>query len=159
MYFQKSGNDLILKTAGSTSTEGITLTNWYGAVANHSVLNLQVVVQASADFNAASANPTLNKKVAEFDFGALVNQFDAALAANPALTTWALTNSLASFHLSGSDTGAMGGDLAYQYGMFGNLANVGMVGAQNVLADAQFGSGVQSLQALPTMQSGVARLS
>ena len=97
--------------------------------------------------------------MAEFNFGALANQFDAAQAANPALTTWALANALASFHLSGSDSAAVGGDLAYQYGVFGNLANVGTLGAQNVLGDAQFGSGVQALQTLPNMQNGIARLS
>ena len=159
LYFQKSGSNLILKTAGSASTEGLTFANWYTATANHSVLNLQVVVQASTDFNAASTDPTRNKKVAEFNFAALANQFDSALAATPALTPWALTNALASFHLSGSDSGAVGGELAYQYGLSGNLANVGTLGAQNVLGDVQFGSAIQSLQTLPNMQNGIARLS
>ena len=118
-----------------------------------------MIEEASADFDANSPDPLLNKKVAEFNFSGLVNQFDAALVANPTLTTWALTNALASFHLSGSDSGALGGDLAYQYGRFGNLANVGTIGAQNVLADAQFGSGIQAFQTLAGLGEGITKLS
>ena len=45
LYFQKSGSNLILKTAGSASSEGLTFANWYTATANHSVLNLQVAAK------------------------------------------------------------------------------------------------------------------
>ena len=159
LFFQKSGNNLMLKTAGSAASEGLTFANWYSSPATHSMLNLQMVAEASADFDASSANPLRNKKVAEFNFAALANQFDAARAATPGLSAWALSNGLAAFHLSGSDSAALGGDLAYQYGLYGSLANAGTLGAQNVLGDAQFGSGVQALQALPSLQEGIARLS
>ena len=159
LFFQKSGNNLILKTAGSAASESLTFANWYASTTTHSMLNLQIVAEASADFDASSANPLRNKKVAEFNFGALANQFDAARAATPGLSAWALSNGLAAFHLSGSDSAALGGDLAYQYGLYGSLANVGTLGAQNVLGDAQFGSGLQALQAQPNLQAGIARLS
>ena len=58
-----------------------------------------------------------------------------------------------------SDTAALGGDLAYQYGRYGSLANVGLVGAQNVLGNAQFGVQAQTLQPLAGLQEGVVRLS
>jgi hypothetical protein len=75
------------------------------------------------------------------------------------LTSWALTNALLSFHLGGSDTAALGGDLAYQHGRFGNLANVGTVGAQNVLAGSGFGSATQTFQPLASLQDGLVKLS
>ena len=159
LFFQKSGNNLVLKTAGAAASEGLTFTNWYAAAANRSVLNLQMIVEASAEFDAGSTDPLRNKKVAEFNFDGLVNAFDAARAANPALTTWALTDALVSFHLGGSDTAALGGDLAYQQGRFGNLANVGTVGAQNVLAGSGFGSATQTFQPLSSLQEGLVRLS
>jgi hypothetical protein len=158
LFFQKSGNNLILKTAGSAGTEQLTFTNWYAASANRSVLNLQMVIEASADFDAGSADPLRNRKVAQFNFDGLVAQFDAALAADPGLTSWALSNALTAFHLGGSDTEALGGDLGYRYGLQGNLTAVGTVGAQSVLAGAQFGTGVQTLQSLPALQEGVTRL-
>jgi hypothetical protein len=40
----------------------------------------------------------------------------ALLAASPGLTSWAVTNALLQFHLSGADDAALGGDLAYWYG-------------------------------------------
>jgi Ca2+-binding RTX toxin-like protein len=159
LFFEKSGNNLVMKTAGAASTEGITFTNWYAASANRSVLNMQMIVEASADFDAGSADALRNKKVAEFNFDGLVGAFDAARAANPALTSWALTDALVSFHLGGSDTAALGGDLAYQQGRFGNLANVGTVGAQNVLGGSGFGSATQTFQPLSSLQEGLARLS
>lgn len=69
------------------------------------------------------------------------------------------SHALTSFHLGGSDTDALGGDLAYRYGLQNNLAAVGTVGAQNVLAGSQFGTATQAFQALPVLQDGVTRLS
>lgn len=45
-----------------------------------------------------------------------------------------------SFHLTGSDSAALGGDLAYQYGKNGTLAGIGLTSAQGVIGDANFGS-------------------
>jgi Ca2+-binding RTX toxin-like protein len=159
LFFEKVGNNLVLKTAGSASGEGISFTDWYAAPANRSVIVLQMVVEASADFDAGSADPLRNKKLTAFNFDNLVTEFDAARAANPSLTTWALADALVSFHLGGSDTSALGGDLCYQYGRSGNLANVGTVGAQNVLASSQFATSAQTFQSLASLQEGITRLS
>ena len=50
------------------------------------------------------------------------------------------------FHLGGSDSAAIGGDLAFQYGATGNLAGVSLAAAQQVLTDPQFGMTSQSLR-------------
>ena len=113
----KSGNDLILATGNS---DQITLQNWYSGTTNHSVANLQLVLDAGT-YNASSSDPLLNQQVQDFDFAALAQAFDQALAANPTLTAWSLTDSLLSAHLAGSDTAALGGDLAYQYNLNGTL--------------------------------------
>ena len=139
MTFTRNTNNLVLNLGGSS--ENVTLTNWYAsAPANKSVLNLQVIAQAMADFNAGSADPLLNKKVANFDFLGLASAFDAAGA--PA--NWALTNALLAEHLSGSDTEALGGDLAYRYGLSGWLANVGFDPAVSILPNAFFGTAAQA---------------
>jgi Ca2+-binding RTX toxin-like protein len=159
LFFQKSGNNLVLKSAGAASAEGITFTDWYAAAANRSVLNMQIVVEASADFDAGSADPLRNRKVAEFNFDGLVAAFDAARAANPTLTSWALTNALTQFQLAGSDTAALGGDLAYYYGLNGTLAGVGFNKAQDVLTGTGFGTQAQTLRPLASLQDGVTPLS
>ncbi|MCE3603224.1 hypothetical protein LXA47_06335 [Massilia sp. P8910] len=47
----------------------------------------------------------------------------------------------------GSDTAALGGDLATQYAKDGNLAALSMMPAGAVLSSAQFGTASQTLQA------------
>lgn len=155
LSLSKSGNNLILNTG---SSESITLTNWYSSTSNHSVANLQVIIEASTDFNASSTNTLNNKKVERFNFDGLVTKFDQARVANPALTSWALSQALLQFHLGGSDTAAIGGDLTYQYGKTNNLTMIGSTGAQNVMNNAQFGSGQQAFQSVAGLQEGVIKL-
>jgi Ca2+-binding RTX toxin-like protein len=156
LLFQKSGNDLILKVGAS---DQITLTGYYASTSNRSVNKLQVVLEGSADYNAGSSNAMYNKKIETFNFDGLVSAFDAARAANPSLTTWALSGSLAAQYLSGSDTAAMGGDLAYRYGRFGNLSDVSFTPAAGILGASTFGTSAQTLQAVGSLQGGTQRLS
>lgn len=143
LLFKKSGNDLILVTGAS---EQMTIKDWYLSTANHNIANLQIVIEGTADYNAASASVINNKKIEQFNFDGLVTKFDQARVANPALTSWALSSSLLSFYLAGSDTAAIGGDLAYQYAKNGNLSTFSMMPAQTLLANAQFGAANQALQ-------------
>jgi hypothetical protein len=101
----------------------------------------------------------LDNKVEEFNFQGLVGAFDAALAANPTLSSWALTNALTQFQLAGSDTAALGGDLAYYYGLNGTLAGIGFGKAQDVVTSTQFGAQAQALRPLASLQDGVTPLS
>ena len=117
-----------------------------------------MIEEAAADFNATSTDPLRNKKIEQFNFAGLATRFDQALAANPGLTSWALTSALTEFHLSGSDTAALGGDLAYQYGKSGTLAGIGLTAAQGILANAQFGSASQALLTPAGLQEGLVKL-
>ncbi len=155
LTFQKSGNALVLNVS---ATDRITFANWYSGSANRNVLNLQVVAEAMAGFNPTGGNALLDNKVEEFNFQGLVNAFDAARAANPSLTSWALINGLAQFQLAGSDTAALGGDLAYQYGLNGTLAGIGFDKAQDVVTGAGFGTQAQTLRPLASLQDGVTPL-
>jgi hypothetical protein len=156
MRFAKSGSNLLLKLGG---TDQITLKDWYLGTTNKSVLTLQVVAEAMVGFNPGSSDPLINKKVTQLDFQGLTTAFDQALAQSPGLTDWALTNAIAGFQLSGSDTQALGGDLAYWYGKNGNFANLGYQPSQDTLSAANFGSGQQVLQPNTALQVGAVRLS
>ena len=87
-----------------------------------------------------------------------MGSFDSALAANPTLTSWSLTNALLTYHIGESDTAALGGDLAYQYGKSGTLAGINLVAAQTVINDAQFGTTAQTLHPLAGLQGGAVTL-
>jgi Ca2+-binding RTX toxin-like protein len=154
LTLSKSGANLIL---GTGNGDQITLQNWYTGTTNHSVANLQLVLDATT-YNAGSADVLLNQQVQSFDFALLAQNFDAALLATPTLSAWSLSNALLTAHLSGSNTAALGGDLAYQYNLNGSLAGVGLAAAQTELANAGFGTTAQTLQPLATLQTGTARL-
>ena len=107
---------------------------------------------------AGSGTP-LDHKVETLDkFGDLVRAFDTARSRNPGLSQWALTNGLASFQLRGSNTEALGGDLAYNYGTAGALAGIALNAAQDVLVSGQFGKQAQSLHQASSLQEGLVKL-
>nr|WP_207855820.1 calcium-binding protein [Sulfurisoma sediminicola] len=155
LALSRSGNDLVLDTGNDQS---ITLKDWYAEGTARTAINLQLIAEAMASFDASSADPLFNARVQAFDFDMLVGQFDAAWAANNAIDHWSVMDSLLQAHLASSNDGALGGDLAYQYGINGDLANVGMSGARNVLEGSQYGVGIQAFQSLSGLQEGVVRL-
>jgi len=156
LTFSKSTNDLVLKVG---TTDQITFKDWYAATPSKPVTRLQVMAEAMAGFAQGGSNPLLDQKVENFNFTSLVGAFDAARAANSSLTSWALTNALTNFQLAGSDTAAMGGDLAYQYGKNGTLAGIGVTPALSTLSDTNLGTNPQALNSLASLQTGTVRLS
>lgn len=135
----KTANDLIVKMG---TTDQITMKDWYLGTTNKSVVNLQVIAEALTGFALGGADTLRNNKVESFNFANLVAAYDAA----GATANWQLTDARLTTHLlAGSDTAAIGGDLAYQYGRNGNLTGVGLLAAQNVINAASFGQTAQTL--------------
>ena len=167
----KVNNDLIIEvgptstSSGQASTnsgqvsEQLTLANWYDTSANYkSVLDLQVMADAMAGFDAASTDPLLNQAVQNFDFTAIANAFDQARGTSATLMHWSATNNLLAAHLAGSDTAALGGDLAHQYGTTGSFIGMNLTAAQDVLNVPQFGAQAQALRPLQGLQGGAVTL-
>jgi trimeric autotransporter adhesin len=140
LAFQKNVNDLVLDVGGSDS---LTFKDWYAG--NQNIANLQVIAAAMSDYAPGSGDVLRNAAVETFNFQTLVGEFDQAQAANPALTSWGLTNALLDAHLAGSDSAALGGDLAYDYGVQGNLTGFSVAAAESTLSNAQFGTAPQAL--------------
>ncbi len=135
----KTANDLIVKMG---TTDQLTLKDWYLGTTNKSVVNLQVIAEALTGFTLGGADALRNNKIENFNFANLVAAYDAA----GATANWQLTDARLTAHLlAGSDTAAIGGDLAYQYGRNSNLTGVGLLAAQNVINAASFGQTAQTL--------------
>lgn len=149
----KATNDLILKMG---ATDQITLKDWYlSTPANKSVINLQVVAEAIQGFTLGGADVLRNNKIENFNFTNLVTAFDAA----GATANWQLTDArLNAQLLAGSDTAAIGGDLAYQYGKNSNLTGLGSLNAQSVIAAASFGQTAQTLNNPTVWQAEMVKL-
>ena len=152
LALSKVNNDLVIEVG---SGEQITLSNWYNTSANYkSVLDLQVMADAMAGFDATSADPLLNQAVQNFDFTAIANAFDQARGTSATFMHWSATTSLLAAHLAGSDTAALGGDLAHQYGTNGSFTGMNLTAAQDVLNVPQFGAQAQTLRPLQGLQGG-----
>ncbi|MBW8078426.1 MAG: hypothetical protein GJU76_10210, partial [Gallionella sp.] len=153
----KVNNDLILEVGQTNSgkSEQITLANWYNTSANYkSVVDLQVMADAIAGFSSTSGDPLMNRAVQNFDFTAIAASFDQARGSSSTLMHWKATNSLLAAHLSGSDTTALGGDLAHQYGTNGSMNGMSLIAAQDMLNVPQFGAQAQTLRPLQGLQGG-----
>ncbi|MDE2310172.1 MAG: hypothetical protein KGL01_05015, partial [Betaproteobacteria bacterium] len=163
LAFRHVGNDLILE-AGPTSTgsgqasDQITFRDWYASPSNHSIANLQMISNVMSKSMQDSHDKLEGKAVWQFDFGALVKNFDQAVAAKGATDHWALANALLDKHLEHSSEGVLGGDLAWQYGTNGSLASVSLNAAQDVLGNSSFGANPQQVHKLSGLKDGVAML-
>lgn len=155
LLFKKAANDLILVTG---SNEQLTIKDWYLSANNRNVSNLQMVIEGSTDYDALSGSALKNKKIVTFNFEGLSVAFDQARVANPSLTSWALSASLLTYHLRGSDTAAIGGDLAYHYAMSGNLGSLSMTPALALMGSTQFGTTAQVLQNAGALRDGTPSL-
>jgi Ca2+-binding RTX toxin-like protein len=155
LQFQKTSNDLILKTGVD---EQITFTGWYASTNNHSIAKLQMIIEGTSDYDASSTSQINDNKVEQFDFDALVTKFDQARASNSSLSSWSLSASLLEFHLGGSDTAAIGGDIAYQYGRNDSLTYMSATPAQTLLAENNFGITSQNLKSQNSLQDLSPRL-
>jgi Ca2+-binding RTX toxin-like protein len=153
LSLSKNGDDLVVQTGASDS---ITFKDWYAG--KDTVVDLQMILDATTEFDASSQDPLYNRKVQTFDFRGLVSQFDQALAASPGLTSWAVTNALLQFHLSGSDDAAIGGDLAYWYGRNNGFTGISLAAAQVAIGAQGFGAEAQSLHAFNGLQEGLVKL-
>jgi len=153
LSLSRDNNDLILNAGAD---DKVVLKDWY--VGNSSLLNLQLILDATDEFDVNSADPLYNKRVQNFDFLGMVNSFDAAQAANPGLSNWALSDALMQYHLSGADDAALGGDLAYWYARNNALTGMSVASAQQIIGASGFGADAQTLHEFSGLQEGFARL-
>ncbi|OEZ97248.1 bifunctional hemolysin/adenylate cyclase precursor [Duganella sp. HH101] len=154
LLFSKKENDLVLSVGAS---ESMTLRDWYLGADSHSIKTLQMLIEGG-DYDTSSADPLKTKKIQQFDFDGLAKEFDTARSNEPGLNSWALSSSLLNFYLAGSDTTAIGGDLAYQYGRSGALTGISIAPAQAVLAAGQFGNTPQTLRSAGQLQDATFKL-
>lgn len=155
LSLSKSNNNLVLKMGGS---DQITFQDWYAKNLSKPALKLQVIAEAMTGFAAGGSHPLLDQKVETFNFSGLVQAFDAARTAAPALNAWTMSDALLRFQLAGSDSAALGGDLAYQYGKNGAVSGLSLTASQSVINDSHFGTQAQTLQPLAGLPAGALKM-
>jgi hypothetical protein len=148
LTFTKSGTTSLILSDGSG--DSITLTNWYTSSNNQDVKTLQVVEQASASYNAAGTDALRNKPLEEFNFTALVTAFTNA--GSPA--GWTLSTGMPAAAITSSATAAYGGDLAYYFGLNGNLTGMNLSAAQSTLTNSSFATAAQTIDSWSSISGG-----
>ncbi|PJA56924.1 MAG: hypothetical protein CO164_10490, partial [Rhodocyclales bacterium CG_4_9_14_3_um_filter_68_10] len=149
---RKDGADLILDTGPN---EGLTFKDWYTMPSRPTSLTLQMVEEAAADFAPGGWNWTRDQRLERLDFDRLAVTFDALQTRYPPLSSWSFAYALMQFHLAGSDDSALGGDLAYRYGLTGSLAGIGLAVAQETIGSPQFGITPQTLRSPESLSGAV----
>jgi Ca2+-binding RTX toxin-like protein len=148
LFFTKTGNNLIL--TDGVSGDSITFTNWYASSGNQDYTTLQVVEIASANYNSAGTDGLRNKALEAFNFTSLVAAYNTA--GSPA--NWALSTGMPSAQLASSSTADYGGDLAYYFGLNGNLTGVNLSAAQSTLTNASFATATQTIDSFSSISGG-----
>jgi trimeric autotransporter adhesin len=149
LTFTKSGTtNLIL--SDSVTGDSITLTNWYTSTNNQNIKTLQVIEQASANYNSSGTDALRNKPLEEFNFSALFAAFTSA----GSTAGWSLSNGMPAAALTSSATSAYGGDLAYYFGLNGNLTGMTLSAAQAALTNTSFGTAPQTIDSWSSISGG-----
>jgi Ca2+-binding RTX toxin-like protein len=155
LRLMKTANDLVLETGVD---ESITFKDWYADTNNHSIAKLQIVTEASTDYDATSDDPLKNQKIQQFNFEGLVEAYERTRVTAADMNPWSLMYSLLDQHLASSDSAAMGGELAYWVGMHGSVAGLSMGLVQGLMGSSLFGTANQFLQPAIDLQNQTPRL-
>ena len=156
---RRSGSDLYLDVAGNSGDSMRVM--GYFSTSTKPTLKLQFLLEGTTGYQPNGTDALRDNKVEVLDADKLLADFNTAYNASRTLQrggSWAIMNSLLRAHLWGSNTMALGGDLAYQYGTTG-LAGMNQLAANNVLMDGNLGlqgqainaSTPPSIRALPTL--------
>jgi VCBS repeat-containing protein len=142
LRLSRSGNDLLLEMG---ACDEIRFDDWYRRGTQKPVLTLQVVAESMSGFVAGGSQPLRDHRIESFDLSGVIARFDQQTRGRSYVSGWAVSSSLTAFHLGGSDSEAIGGELAYRYGLTGSLAGLSAAGASALVESAGFGSTAQSL--------------
>jgi VCBS repeat-containing protein len=156
---RREGSDLYFDVAGRTH-DSVRIDDYF-RTSTKPTLKLQFLLEGTTGYQPNGTDALRDNKVEVLDADKLLADFNTAYNSSRTLQrggSWAIMNSLLRAHLWGSNTMALGGDLAYQYGTTG-LAGMNQLAANNVLMDGNLGlqgqainaSTPPSIRALPTL--------
>jgi len=155
LALRKSGADLLVEVGAG---ERITLKDWYADPQNQMVKTMQVIAETMQAPYPATHGALFAEKVQWFDFSAIVAAFDEARTTTANLGRWQMMDQLLVTHLGGSSSEALGGDLAYQYGLNGAFTGLGLGAVQEVLGASGFGTDPQALRPLGELSADDTKL-
>src|SRR5690606_866155 len=143
LKLSRHGDDLRLTIS---ETDHLTFRDWYVRGDSPAIPTLHLVFGNDALEAGSIGEGVPAHRVEVFDFQAVVEAWEATGSIDP----WAMADALLDAHLYGSDTEALGSDLAYRYGVGGNVDRLSAARGQVNISDAAFGVERQAIR-LPTL--------
>lgn len=110
---------------------------------------LQVIV-SSRDYKPSSTDPLFNRKVVVFDFEGLARDYLATMNSGG---RWNMLNGLRDRIVWGSDTEALGGAIAFEYGTKGHIDLVDLDTRRSILNDPDLGAAGQPISGFASAQA------
>jgi len=154
LALEESGGSLVVHLGNG---ERLVLDDWYNDPAKQVVEQVQFIAEAMAGYDPGGADGLRDQRIERFDFKALVAAFDAVRGEQVA-AQWSAMDTLLAAHLGGSDTEALGGDLAYRYGLAGGFGEIGKSAAQSILAEPGLAAAPQALRPMDELGADPVRL-
>lgn len=154
---QKNGDDLVMHLGGG---EFIVFAHWYEITQSKPapISRLQIIADAIDSGDITQGNPDLEGAVQQYDFATMVADFDDARTDDPDLVRWSIVDTLEDSHIASFDVAggleAIGGDLAYHYGMQGDFAGMTVDSVWNITRDEHFGHESQAVNSDIDVNSG-----
>lgn len=123
----------------------IVFDDWYEADFNYEgKLTLQHVMEASDQFDTMSGDAIYGQRIVQFDLNELIRQYELQNTGSDDENPWSITDALLDAHLSSSDSEALGGDVAYRYGL-GQTEMVDPTLVANTLSNQKLGKSPQAI--------------
>ncbi|MEB0082438.1 calcium-binding protein, partial [Glaciimonas sp. Gout2] len=136
LLFGQAGDRVLAKARKQQAI----IDNWFTKVDGRRALSLQTVTDNSTVDAAGSTDTLLNQKIPQFNFDAVVAQFEQLRARPPAVNLWAESAALLDLHLKKSNAAGLGCDLVGQYAKNGHDVGSAVNSAQAMLAPPHFGA-------------------
>ncbi|MFA9461538.1 hypothetical protein [Thiohalorhabdus methylotrophus] len=126
--------------------DGLVLEDWYadGGSGQPDSVTLQMVTEATDCYDPNADSERLSQKLNRYDFNKIVEAYDQAKGGKG--RRWEAMDAALDNHLASSDSEALGGELAYRYGLKGSLDGASRQTVLATLTDERFGEKPQSLQ-------------
>ncbi|MEB0011472.1 calcium-binding protein [Glaciimonas sp. Cout2] len=136
LLFGQAGDRVLAKARKQQAI----IDNWFTKVDGRRASSLQMVPDNSTVDAAGSTDTLLNQKIPQFNFDAVVAQFEQLRARPPAVNLWAESAALLDLHLKKSNAAGLGCDLVGQYAKNGHDVGSAVNSAQAMLAPPHFGA-------------------
>lgn len=144
-------NDLDLVVAVGPHDE-IVLSDWFGLDpgVDNRVSLLQIITQGSGYYDHDSANPLENSLIHVFDLERLVAEFTASGQSADPGHSWSIAAAAADALIVASDDMALGGQVAYEFGLLGQYENVALPTQIDLIQAAGFPIVGQAIEVVKT---------